>query len=115
MHSILFWYAGCRNCKQLKTRPFALQVISGNPRLTGKGSLLEKLGMQTAAAAFRRGIQFEGVKFVLGDFVLFVAQATNIAGSKEFLGVVAELEYSPLPNFDVAQPVLEVCIFLNES
>lgn len=81
-------------------------MVEGSSNLVGKGSLLEKLGVQ--AGSMRRGIQFEGAKYTLGDFTLFVGQATNMAGSKEFLGVVTEVEYLPLHNVDVAQPMLQV-------
>jgi hypothetical protein len=75
--------------------------------LSGKGGILEKLGLQ-AIAPSRRGIRFEGLKFAMGDFILSCAQATGLGGGKQFLGVVLEVEYLPLLNSTVASPVLDV-------
>ena len=70
---------------------------------------MERLGFQASAGGIKRGIRFDGVKYVLGDFALFVAQASSTTGSKEFMGVVAEVEYKPLQSIKKAQPILEVC------
>lgn len=61
---------------------------------------------------FRRGIRFEGFHFALGDFVLSCAQARSLGGSKQFIGVVAEVEYLPLTSIPVAKPILEVCFLM---
>ena len=57
---------------------------------------MERLGFQASAGGIKRGVRFDGVKYVSGDFALFVAQASSTTGSKEFMGVVAEVEYKPL-------------------
>ena len=72
---------------------------------------MERLGFQASAGGIKRGIRFDGVKYVLGDFALFVAQASSTTGSKDFMGVVAEVEYKPLQSIKKAQPILEVCNF----
>lgn len=81
--------------------------------LVGKGALLEKIGMGGGSTVGKRGIQFEGLKYVLGDFVVYIAQASNISGNREFLGVVAEVEYLPLASLSIAAPVLEVQPYTN--
>lgn len=86
------------------------QVVTTSTNLAGKGGLLEKMGIQPAAN-FRRGIRFEGLKFAAGDFLLSVAQASNLGGSKQFMGVVAEVEYIPVCSIAMAKPILEE--FLN--
>ena len=72
---------------------------------------MERLGFQASAGGIKRGVRFDGVKYVSGDFALFVAQASSTTGSKEFMGVVAEVEYKPLQSIKKAQPILEVCNF----
>ena len=86
--------------------------MTTSTNLAGKGGLLEKMGIQPAAN-FRRGIRFEGLKFAAGDFLLSVAQASNLGGSKQFMGVVAEVEYIPVCSIAMAKPILEVCLFPN--
>jgi hypothetical protein len=85
----------------------ALQVVTTSPWMAGKGGILDKLGLQITTPA-RRGIRFEGVKFAMGDFILSCSQAMGVGGTKQFLGVVLEVEYLPLPNSTVANPVLDV-------
>ena len=75
--------------------------------LPGKGGMLEKMGVQPPAN-FRRGIRFEGMKFAMGDFVLSCAQASSLGGSKQFIGVIAEVEYTPIRSISKAKPILEV-------
>lgn len=82
-------------------------MVTTNPWLSGKGGILEKLGLQ-ASAPSRRGIRFEGLKFAMGDFILSCAQATGLGGGKQLLGVVLEVEYLPLLNLTVANPALDV-------
>jgi len=82
------------------------QVVTTSPWMSGKGSILAKLDLQVIAPA-RRGIRFEGIKFAIGDFILSCAQAMGVGGGKQFLGVVLEVEYLPLPSSTVATPVLD--------
>lgn len=82
------------------------QVVKSRPGLVSKGGLLERLGLQPSGGP-RRGVQFEGSKYTLGDFKLFIGQATNFSGSREFLSVVAEIEYLPLSSTAAAQSVLK--------
>ena len=77
--------------------------------MAGKGGMLEKMNIQPSTN-FRRGIRFEGLKFTMGDFVLSCAQASSLAGSKQFIGVIAEVEYLPISSLSMARPILEVKI-----
>ena len=90
------------------------QVVTAGTAMAGKGGMLEKMSIQTAAT-FRRGIRFEGMKFAIGDFVLSCAQASSLGGSKHFIGVIAEVEYSPNSSIQLAKPILEVCYSHHET
>ena len=44
----------------------------------------------------------------MGDFVLSCAQASSLGGSKRFIGVIADVEYTPVSSIPLAKPILEV-------
>lgn len=52
-------------------------------------------------------LAFEGWAFRLGDFVVRVGRA-QLRPREEFKGVMAEVEYAPLVNLDVAGAALAV-------
>ena len=84
-----------------------MQVVTTGASLPGNGGMLEKVGVQPPAH-FRRGIRFEGLKFAMGDFILSCAQASSLGGSKQFIGVIAEVEYTPICSMSMGKPILEV-------
>ena len=58
----------------------------------------------------RLTLAFEGWAFRLGDFVVRVGKA-QLRPREEFRGIVAEVEYAPLSNLDVAAAALTVRAF----
>ena len=56
----------------------------------------------------RMTLAFEGWAFRLGDFVVRVGRA-QLRPREEFKGVMAEVEYAPLVNLDVAAAAMAVC------
>ena len=92
------------SCPDLETN---VQVITANSGISEKGGLLERLGLQSNATQ-RRGTRFEGIRFSMYDFAAYVAQVTELSGSREFLGILVEVEYLPVQSSVVAAPVLKV-------
>ena len=69
--------------------------------------MAEQLGFQMNSPQ-RTGIKFEGIRFSMWDVAMYVAQATDLGGSREFLGIAVEIEYLPVRSQRVAEKVLTV-------
>mmetsp|Transcript_4563 Transcript_4563/g.12722 ORF Transcript_4563/g.12722 Transcript_4563/m.12722 type:complete len:233 (+) Transcript_4563:294-992(+) len=73
------------------------QVMEADKSVKG---LLDKLGLH----ALKHVLEFEGSTYIAGDFSVKLGRAST--PSKDFKGIVVEIEYMPISNLVIALPIL---------